>query len=75
MKIIDWYILKKFLSTFIFVVLILVAIIVMIDLTEKNDDFIEHNLTFGPLRIITSPLYPSLLISSPPSPFSLPLFL
>lgn len=49
MKIIDRYILKKFLSTFIFVVLILVAIIVMIDLTEKNDDFIEHNLTFKPI--------------------------
>lgn len=46
MKIIDFYILKKFLSTFIFVVLILVAIIVMIDLTEKNDDFIEHDLGF-----------------------------
>lgn len=49
MKIIDKYILKKFLSTFIFVVLILVAIIVMIDLTEKNDDFIEHNLSFAPI--------------------------
>ena len=49
MKIIDIYILKKFLSTFIFVVLILVAIIVMIDLTEKNDDFIQHNLSFKPI--------------------------
>lgn len=49
MKIIDFYILKKFLSTFVFVVLILVAIIVMIDLTEKNDDFIEHNLSFQPI--------------------------
>jgi lipopolysaccharide export system permease protein len=42
MKIIDWYILKKFLSTFFFVVLILVAIIVVIDFTEKNDDFIKR---------------------------------
>src|SRR5690606_20853013 len=49
MKIIDRYILKKFLSTYIFVVLILVAIIVMIDLTEKNDDFIQHNLTLEPI--------------------------
>lgn len=42
MKILDWYILKKFLSTFVFVVLILLAIIVVIDFTEKNDDFIKH---------------------------------
>jgi len=42
MKILDLYILKKFLSTFLFVVLILVAIIVVIDFTEKNDDFIKR---------------------------------
>ena len=46
MKILDRYILKKFLSAFFFVVLILVTIIVVIDLTEKNDDFIKHNLGF-----------------------------
>jgi hypothetical protein len=37
MKILDKYILKKILSTFFFVVLILVAIICIIDLTEKID--------------------------------------
>lgn len=42
MKILDWYILKKFLTTFFFVVLILVAIIIVIDFTEKNDDFIKR---------------------------------
>lgn len=47
MKIIDWYILKKFLSAFFFVVLILVSIIVVIDITEKNDNFIKHNLALG----------------------------
>ena len=46
MKILDWYILKKFLSAYIFVVLILVAVIMVIDITEKSDDFIEHKLTF-----------------------------
>lgn len=46
MKIVDKYILKNFLTTFFFVVLILVAVIVMIDFTEKNDDFIEHSLSF-----------------------------
>ncbi len=47
MKILDWYILKKFLSTFFFVVLILVLIISVIDFTEKNDDFIEHSVSTG----------------------------
>lgn len=45
MKLIDQYILKKFLTTFIFVVLILVSVICVIDFTEKNDDFIQHNLS------------------------------
>lgn len=47
MKTIDKYILKNFLSTFFFVVLILVSVIVMIDFTEKNDDFIQHDLPFS----------------------------
>src|SRR5687767_9319514 len=45
MKILDKYILKKFLTTFVFVVLILIAIICVIDFTEKNDDFIQHNVS------------------------------
>ncbi len=47
MKLIDQYILKKFLSTFFFVVFLLVAIVTVIDYTEKNDDFLEHNLGFA----------------------------
>ncbi|CAN5197790.1 LptF/LptG family permease [soil metagenome] len=47
MKIIDWYILKKFLSAFFFVVLILVSIICVIDITEKNDNFIQHSLSLS----------------------------
>jgi lipopolysaccharide export system permease protein len=41
MKIFDKYILKKFFSTYFFAVLIIVAIIVVIDYTEKVDDFIN----------------------------------
>ncbi len=41
MKLLDKYILKKFLTTFVFVVLILIAVICVIDFTEKNDDFIQ----------------------------------
>ncbi|MGB3851370.1 MAG: LptF/LptG family permease [Tunicatimonas sp.] len=50
MKIIDQYIIKKFLGTFLFVVLLLVSIVTVIDFTEKNDDFIENNL--GTLEIL-----------------------
>ncbi|MBP6386813.1 MAG: LptF/LptG family permease [Pseudarcicella sp.] len=39
MKILDKYILKKYLSTYIFAVLIIVTIIIVIDYTEKIDDF------------------------------------
>ena len=47
MKILDRYILKKFLSSYLFVVLILIAVTTLIDITEKSDDFLEHQLTFS----------------------------
>ena len=46
MSILNKYILKKFLKTFLFVVGILVLVIVVIDFTEKNDKFIKNELTF-----------------------------
>ena len=42
MKLIDKYILKRFLTSFVFVVLIIMAVILIIDLTEKIDDFNKH---------------------------------
>jgi len=45
MKILDRYILKKILSTFFFVVLMLTSVIVMITMTEKMDSFTRNNLT------------------------------
>lgn len=47
LKILDRYIIKKLLSTYVFVVLILLSIICVIDYTEKNEDFIKQNLSFG----------------------------
>ncbi len=44
MKKLDVYILRKFLTTFVFVVLILIAIICVIDYTEKYDDFIKNQV-------------------------------
>lgn len=45
MKLIDKYILKKFLGAFIFTVLIIVSIILVIDITEKTDKFAEAALS------------------------------
>ena len=42
MKIIDWYILKRFLVTFLFTLLILIPIAIAIDVSEKIDNFLEH---------------------------------
>jgi lipopolysaccharide export system permease protein len=43
MKLLDWYILKRFLLTYIFVVLVIVLVVVMIDYTEKVDNFHKNN--------------------------------
>src|SRR5690606_23344659 len=47
LKLLDWYVLKRFLSTFFFVVLILLAVITVIDLTEKMDKFAKAQLKAG----------------------------
>ncbi|RYU76776.1 LptF/LptG family permease [Hymenobacter persicinus] len=44
MKLLDKYIIQKFLTSFFFTVVVLVSVICVIDFTEKNDDFIQHNL-------------------------------
>ncbi len=51
MKKIDWYILKKFIVTFIFCMLLFTVIAVAVDSSEKTDDFVKANLTTS--QIIT----------------------
>ena len=46
-KILDRYIIGKLLTTYVFVVMVLLSIITVIDYTEKNEDFIKRNLSFG----------------------------
>ncbi len=46
MKKIDWYILKKFLVTFIFCLLMFTVIAVAVDSSEKMDDFVKANMGF-----------------------------
>ena len=45
MKLIDLYILKKFLGAFIFTVLIIVSVILVIDITEKTEKFVKAGVS------------------------------
>ena len=50
MKKIDWYILKKFLTTFFFAIFLFTIIAVVIDVSEKTDEMVRSRL--GVKRII-----------------------
>ena len=54
MKILDKYIIKKFLGTFIFAILLIIGIAVVFDITEKMDDFIEKD---APIKAIVLDYY------------------
>jgi lipopolysaccharide export system permease protein len=45
MKIIDKYILSKYLTTFFFCLILFTAIVVVVDISEKADDFSKSNLS------------------------------
>jgi lipopolysaccharide export system permease protein len=51
LKIIDIYILKKFILTFIFGIVLLTFVTIVIDISEKADDFVSSGLSAG--QIIT----------------------
>ena len=54
MKRLDWYIIKKFLGTFFFSIVLILSIAIVFDLTEKMDDFFENQV---PLREILLDYY------------------
>lgn len=54
LKILDWYIIKKFLGTFFYLILLLSAITVVFDISEKIDDFLEKD---APLTAILFDYY------------------
>lgn len=54
MQKLDWYIVKKFLGTFFFSISLILLIVVVFDISEKIDDFIEKN---APLRGIIFDYY------------------
>jgi len=54
MKILDRYIIKKFLGTFIFSLILILGIAVVFDLSEKLDNFIDHQ---APLKAVIFDYY------------------
>ena len=46
MKRLDWYIIKKFLGTFLLSIVLIMSIAVVFDLTEKLDNFYENQVPF-----------------------------
>ena len=54
LKKIDSYIIKKFLGTFFFAILLIIGIAVVFDFSEKIDDFLENE---APLRAILFDYY------------------
>lgn len=54
MKRLDWYIIRKFLGTFFFSIVLILSIAIIFDLTEKMDDFFENQV---PLKEIIFDYY------------------
>ncbi|NOY50062.1 MAG: YjgP/YjgQ family permease [Chlorobi bacterium] len=46
MKIIDWYIIKKFLGTFFYAISLLIVIVIVFDVSENIDSFIKNQAPF-----------------------------
>lgn len=47
MKILDWYIIRKFIGTYIYAIILIVGIAVIFDFSEKIDDFMEKGAPFN----------------------------
>ena len=54
MKTIDLYIIRKFLGTFFFTLLLLIFIVIVFDISERIDDFLKHD---APLKAIVFDYY------------------
>ena len=54
LKKIDWYIIKKFIGTYLLSIVLIISIAVVIDVTEKLDNFFESN---APLKAIIFDYY------------------
>ena len=50
MKLLDKYIIRKFLGTFFFFLALIIVITIVFDISEKLDDFIEENWMFEKIK-------------------------
>ncbi|MDR1369393.1 MAG: LptF/LptG family permease [Dysgonamonadaceae bacterium] len=46
LKIIDWYIIKKFLGTYLFTILLIIAITIVLDYNQKMEKFMQRDAPF-----------------------------
>ena len=53
-KKIDWYIFKKFITTFVMALLLIILLVIVFDINEKIDDFVEKE---APLKAIIFDYY------------------
>ncbi|BAV04306.1 lipopolysaccharide export system permease protein [Filimonas lacunae] len=51
MKKLDWYIIKKFLTTFFFAIFLFAIISVVVDVGEKTDDFVKSGWSFSKIVV------------------------
>ncbi len=54
MKIIDWYIFKKFIGTFVYAISLLIIIVIIFDISENIEDFLKSN---APIKAIVFDYY------------------
>ncbi|MBQ7221856.1 MAG: LptF/LptG family permease [Bacteroidales bacterium] len=45
LKKLDWYIIKKFIGTYLFCFLVIITVVIIVDISEKIDNFVDHNVS------------------------------
>ncbi len=52
LKKLDWYIIKKFLGTFFYAITLIILIVIIFDLSEKIDNFLENKAPFREILLV-----------------------
>jgi lipopolysaccharide export system permease protein len=52
LKKLDWYIIKKFLGTFFYAITLIILIVIIFDLSEKIDNFLENKAPFSEVLFV-----------------------
>jgi len=63
LKKIDWYIIRKFLGTFLLIIVLFTVVAIVFDITEKLDDFLDNDAPLSEIVLIYYPNFiPYLLV-------------